>query len=45
MTPNEVKGLAVESLALQLRLKRSELMVQELEAVALRLFDLAGSKT
>lgn len=39
MTPNDVTGLAVESLAVQLRMKRSELMIQELEAVALRLFD------
>ncbi len=44
MTPNDVTGLAVESLALQLRMKRSELMIQELEAVALRLFDQRGFK-
>ena len=44
MTPKDVKGPAAESLALQLRMKRSELMVQELEAVALRLFDLRGFK-
>ena len=44
MTPDEVKGLAADSLALQLRVKRSELMVQELEAVALRLFDQRGFK-
>ena len=40
VTLKDVKGPAAESLALQLRVKRSELMVQELEAVALRLFDL-----
>ena len=44
MTPKDVKGLPVESLALQLRMKRSELMIQELEAVALRLFDQRGFK-
>ena len=44
MTPKDVKGLAPESLALQLRMKRSELMIQELEAVALRLFDQRGFK-
>jgi AcrR family transcriptional regulator len=44
VTPNDVKGPAANSLALQLRMKRSELMVQELEAVALRLFDLRGFK-
>ncbi len=44
MTPKDVKGLAPESLALQLRVKRSELMIQELEAVALRLFDQRGFK-
>jgi AcrR family transcriptional regulator len=44
VTPKDVKGLAVESLALQLRVKRSELMIQELEAVALRLFDQRGFK-
>ena len=44
VTPNDVKGPAAKSLALQLRMKRSELMVQELEAVALRLFDLRGFK-
>ena len=42
MTPDEEKRLAADSLVLQLRVKRSELMVQELEAVALRLFDLRG---
>ncbi|MGA8372625.1 MAG: TetR family transcriptional regulator, partial [Acidimicrobiales bacterium] len=44
MTPKDVKSLAVESLALQLRKKRSELMIQELEAVALRLVDQRGFK-
>ena len=44
MTPKDVKSLAVESLALQLRKKHSELMIQELEAVALRLFDQRGFK-
>ena len=44
VTLKDVKGPASESLALQLRMKRSELMVQELEAVALRLFDLRGFK-
>jgi len=44
VTPSDVKGPATESLALQLRMKRSELMVQELEAVALRLFDQRGFK-
>ena len=44
MTLKDVKGPAAESLALQLRVKRSELMIQELEAVALRLFDLRGFK-
>ena len=44
MTPDQVKGLAADSLALQLRVKRSELIVQELEAVALRLFDQRGFK-
>jgi TetR/AcrR family transcriptional regulator, regulator of mycofactocin system len=44
VTLKDVKGPAVESLALQMRVKRSELMVQELEAVALRLFDLRGFK-
>jgi AcrR family transcriptional regulator len=34
--------LAAESLALQLRAKRSEMMVSELEAVALRLFEQRG---
>jgi TetR/AcrR family transcriptional regulator, regulator of mycofactocin system len=34
--------LAVQSLALQLRVKRSEMMVSELEAVALRLFEQRG---
>jgi TetR/AcrR family transcriptional regulator, regulator of mycofactocin system len=40
--PDEVNGAAPESLALQLRVKRSELMVQEIEAAALRLFDQRG---
>jgi AcrR family transcriptional regulator len=44
VTPNDVTGVAVESLAFQLRIKRSELMIQELEAVALRLFDQRGFK-
>jgi TetR/AcrR family transcriptional regulator, regulator of mycofactocin system len=44
VTPDDVTGLPVESLALQLRIKRSELMIQELEAVALRLFDQRGFK-
>jgi TetR/AcrR family transcriptional regulator, regulator of mycofactocin system len=34
--------LATESFALQLRVKRSELMIEELEAVALRLFEQRG---
>jgi len=44
VTPKAVSGLGVESLALQLRMKRAELMIQELEAVALRLFDQRGFK-
>ncbi len=44
VTPKDVQGLAADSLVLQLRVKRSELMVQELEAVALRLFDQRGFK-
>jgi AcrR family transcriptional regulator len=44
VTPENVKGLAADSLVVQLRMKRSELMVQELEAVALRLFDQRGFK-
>jgi TetR/AcrR family transcriptional regulator, regulator of mycofactocin system len=44
VTPNDVTGVAVESLAHQLRIKRSELMIVELEAVALRLFDQRGFK-
>jgi TetR/AcrR family transcriptional regulator, regulator of mycofactocin system len=44
VTPDDVSGLAVESLAVQMRMKRSELMIQELEAIALRLFDQRGFK-
>jgi AcrR family transcriptional regulator len=44
VTPKDITGPAVESLALQMRMKRSELMIQELEAVALRLFDQRGFK-
>jgi TetR/AcrR family transcriptional regulator, regulator of mycofactocin system len=44
VTPNDATGVAVESLAHQLRIKRSELMIVELEAVALRLFDQRGFK-
>jgi len=44
VTPKDDKGLAADSLAVQVRVKRSELMVQELEAVALRLFDQRGFK-
>jgi AcrR family transcriptional regulator len=40
----DVEALAIEPLALRLRTKRSELMIQELEAVALRLFDQRGFK-
>jgi AcrR family transcriptional regulator len=44
VTAKDVSGLAAESLALQLRMKRSELMTRALEAVALRLFDQRGFK-
>jgi TetR/AcrR family transcriptional regulator, regulator of mycofactocin system len=44
VTPKDVKDLGVEPLALELRMKRAELMIQELEAVALRLFDQRGFK-
>jgi TetR/AcrR family transcriptional regulator, regulator of mycofactocin system len=44
VTTNDATGVAVESLAHQLRIKRSELMIVELEAVALRLFDQRGFK-
>src|SRR5690348_11917437 len=44
VTPKDVEALAIEPLALRLRTRRSELMVQELEAVALRLFDQRGFK-
>jgi TetR/AcrR family transcriptional regulator, regulator of mycofactocin system len=44
VTPEDVSGSAAGSLVLQLRTKRSELMTQELEAVALRLFDQRGFK-
>ncbi len=36
------RSLATQSLARQLRVKRSEMMVSELEAVALRLFEQRG---
>ncbi len=42
MAPTRRQELETESLSLQLRAKRSEMMVSELEAVALRLFDQRG---
>jgi AcrR family transcriptional regulator len=42
MAPTRRQELETESLSLQLRAKRSEMMVSELEAVALRLFDKRG---
>ena len=42
MAPTRGQDLGTQSLSLQLRAKRSEMMVTELEAVALRLFDQRG---
>src|SRR6202035_1631067 len=42
MAPTRGQDLETQSLSLQLRAKRSEMMVSELEAVALRLFDQRG---
>ncbi len=42
MAPTRGQDLDTQSLSLQLRAKRSEMMVSELEAVALRLFDQRG---
>ncbi len=42
MAPTREEELETESLSLRLRAKRSEMMVSELEAVALRLFDQRG---
>ena len=42
MAPSKEKDLGTQSLSLQLRAKRSEMMVSELEEVALRLFDQHG---
>jgi AcrR family transcriptional regulator len=42
MAPSKEEDLETQSLSLQLRAKRSEMMVSELEDVALRLFDQRG---
>ena len=42
MAPTRERDLETQSLALQLRAKRSEMMLSELESVALRLFDERG---